>query len=59
MLLRIILVLVWWGFASPTTAQVWPNKPAAFGTILDCPFNVKPTPSRDPAGCGPAQPRRD
>lgn len=52
MLFRIILVLVWCGFASPTTAQVWPNKPAAFGTILDCPFNVKPTPSRDPAGCG-------
>lgn len=52
MLFRIILVLVWCGFASPTMAQVWPNKPAAFGTILDCQFNVKPTPSRDPAGCG-------
>ena len=30
----------------------WPNKPSSFGTVLDCPFNIKPTPSRDPAGCG-------
>lgn len=46
------LLLVFSLFPSLSVAQVWPNKPASFGTVLDCPFNVKPTPSRDPAGCG-------
>ena len=30
----------------------WANEPAGFQVTLDCPFNSKPTPSRDPAGCG-------
>jgi len=46
------LLLVFSLFPSLSVAQVWPNKPASFGTVLDCPFNIKPTPSRDPAGCG-------
>lgn len=38
--------------ASPSWAQVWPNEPAGAGLIVDCPFNSKPTPTHDPAGCG-------
>lgn len=30
----------------------WTNEPAGSTVVLDCPFNVKPTPSRDAAGCG-------
>lgn len=57
MRLLVRLLLIWCGFYlfadTPSGwAQVWPNRPASFVTALDCPFNSKPTPSRDAAGCG-------
>lgn len=56
MRLLVRLLLIWCGFYlladTPSGwAQVWPNRPASFVTALDCPFNSKPTPSRDAAGC--------
>ncbi len=55
MRLRLLYALaaIWFCSCLPAGAQTtWPNKPAGFQTVLDCPFNSKPTPSRDPAGCG-------
>jgi len=34
------------------SAQTWPNEPVGSVVVLDCPFNTKPTPSRDLSGCG-------
>jgi len=47
--LALICVIFLW--TSSAYAQ-WVNEPSGFQTTLDCPFNFKPTPSRDPAGCG-------
>lgn len=45
--LALICVIFLW--TSSAYAQ-WVNEPSGFQTTLDCPFNFKPTPSRDPAG---------
>ncbi len=48
---KYVLICVVFLWTSSAYAQ-WVNEPSGFQTTLDCPFNVKPTPSRDPAGCG-------
>ena len=50
MMLALLLVLLFPALSH--ASATWPNEPAGFQTALDCLFNVKPTPTRDPAGCG-------
>jgi hypothetical protein len=50
-ILRVLILFLL--IASPSWAQAtWPNKPAGFQTVLDCPFSSMPTWPPSSSGCG-------